>query len=293
MTSVALASIDASEPDVLDRLLGMLDTDGGVIVHGMLAPDVLMKLNADLDAAVEGAQPGTRHDDATAAAFWGRATKRFTRLAWRSPTFASDVLVHPILTAVADRLLLPHCADYWMNTGQMMVIGPGERAQYLHRDADNWPRMNDPDGWEVTVSCMFALTDFTAAAGATQVVPGSHRWPDYTTRPTPDEISRAVMPAGSGLIYTGRVIHGGGANTSDGEWRRGLHLSYVLGWLTPEEAGPLGVPDDAAQQLPVRAQRLLGWRSYETASFEAGRLWTVDYEDVPVGLGWEKGRAEA
>jgi hypothetical protein len=65
-----------------------------------------------------------------------------------------------------------------------------------------------------------------------------------------------------------------------------MHLSYVVGWLTPEEAGCLGVSPERARALPARAQQLLGYRCYyEKAT--AARLWTVDYEDVPVGLGWE------
>ena len=47
-----------------------------------------------------------------------------------------------------------------------------------------------------------AISDFTAEVGATQVVPGSHLWDDYHRRPAPDEITQAVMPAGSGMIYT-------------------------------------------------------------------------------------------
>jgi hypothetical protein len=48
-----------------------------------------------------------------------------------------------------------------MPLAEMMIIGPGSTAQVLHRDADNWRTMNRPDAFEVTVSCMFAITDFT------------------------------------------------------------------------------------------------------------------------------------
>ena len=101
--------------------------------------------------------------DAHVAAFWGGNTVRFSRLAARSRTFLNRVLVHPLLLRMADAELLPHCnslpdahrprdgrrqilsralhlgTSYWMNTGQMMCLGPGERAQWLHRDALNWP----------------------------------------------------------------------------------------------------------------------------------------------------------
>ena len=268
--------------DTSDVVAG-LHQDGAVIVDGILSPDLLARFRADMETAAATFQAGTRSDNAGVKYFWGDVTKRFTRLASRSDAFV-EILLHPTMLGVADELLLPSCSQYWMNTGQMMIIGPGEDEQVLHRDADNWRTMNRPDGFEVTVSCMFAITDFTAGVGATRVVPGSNRWDDFDRVAAPDEITQAVMSAGSGMIYTGRAIHGAGANRTTDQWRFGLHISYVLGWLTPEEAGPLGADWNVVSRLPERAQQLLGWRCY-AADGEAARLWTVDYEDVPVGLG--------
>ncbi|MCU1399157.1 MAG: hypothetical protein JWN62_2266 [Acidimicrobiales bacterium] len=271
---------DAPSTAVLD----VLASDGAVIVDQLLAPDVLARFRADMERAAASFGSGARTDDASVRHFWGDATKRFTRLAARSKAFV-DILLDPTLLAVADALLLPNCSSYWMNTGQMMIIGPGEAAQPLHRDADNWRTMNRPDGFEVTVSCMFAVSDFTAEVGATRVVPGSNRWTDFARRADDHEVTQAVMTAGSGMIYTGRALHGAGANVTADEWRFGFHLSYVLGWLTPEEAGPLGVDWATASRLPERAQQLLGWRCYAAGGNDSTRLWTVDYEDIPLGLG--------
>ena len=265
-------------------VLGALGTDGAVIVDDILTPGVLATFRSDMERAAATIGAGTRSDDTTVRDFWGDETKRFTRLASRSDAFI-DILLHPLMLAVADALLLPSCSSYWMNTGQMMIIGPGESEQVLHRDADNWRTMNRPDGFEVTVSCMFAITDFTPEVGATRVVPGSNRWTDFGRRPQPQDITQAAMRAGSGMIYTGRTLHGAGANVTADEWRFGLHVSYVLGWLTPEEAGPLGIDWPAAATLPERAQQLLGWRCYAAGGVDSTRLWTVDYEDVPIGLG--------
>jgi hypothetical protein len=33
---------------------------------------------------------------------------------------------------------------------------------------------------------------------------------------------------------------------------------------------------------------LLGWRCYD-GDMAAARLWTLDYEDIPVALDWNKG----
>ena len=270
----------------LTEILAVLAQDGGVIVHNMLSPQVVANLLSELAPQSETSQVGPKSDNKNVNHFWGQQTKRFTRLAQRSQTFADEVLVHPILTGVADELLKPYCASYWMNTGQMMIVMPGGAPQYMHRDSDDWPAMCSPTAPPCQISCMFALSDFTAENGATRVAPGSHLWSDYSRQAADDEITQAVMPAGSGMIYLGKTLHSAGANKTESEARFGMHLSYVLGWLTPEEAGCLGVTEDRAKTFTKQQQQLLGYRCYDASDLNGGRLWTVDYEDVPVGLKW-------
>ena len=270
----------------LTEILAVLAQDGGVIVHNMLSPQVVANLLSELAPQSETSQVGPKSSNENVNHFWGQQTKRFTRLAQRSQTFADEVLVHPILTGVADELLKPYCASYWMNTGQMMIVMPGGAPQYMHRDSDDWPAMCSPSAPPCQISCMFALSDFTAENGATRVAPGSHLWSDYSRQAADDEITQAVMPAGSGMIYLGKTLHSAGANKTESEARFGMHLSYVLGWLTPEEAGCLGVTEDRAKTFTKQQQQLLGYRCYDASDLNGGRLWTVDYEDVPVGLNW-------
>jgi len=275
MRSLTTLPADVEPAEVLEHL----KVDGGVIVKNLLTRDVIERFKLDIENTAESIAPGARTGGDRTVEFWGSQTKRFTRLAWRSPAF-EDILLAPMLAAVADATLLPICDDYWLNTGQMMIIGPGESAQMPHRDAGNWMALCTPSSPEVTVSCMYALDDFTAENGATHVVPGSHVWPDYDTKPRANEFAIAEMQAGDGMIYSGRVIHNGGANSTTDEWRLGLHVSFVAGWLTPEEALPISTPWTAASGMSERAQRLLGWKSYGHRS----RLWTVDYEEISVAL---------
>ncbi len=280
----ALPRFETGRPpdELIPEIEAGLDRSGGVIVEDLLGANHAGMILDELADGYRSTAPGSRSGSQFWEAFHGPNTIRFTGLAARSRTFVDHGLLNPILLAVADALLLPHAADYWLNTGQVMAVGPGEPAQLLHRDENNWPEAM-ADARELTISCLFALSDFTEANGATVVLPGSHRAPAGVWR-TGDqqeiqyEPTQAVMPAGSGLIYTGKVVHGAGANTTADERRHGLHVSFVVGWLRPEEASPLMIDRDLAATLPARARRLLGWSSYQSDG--GGRTWLVDFEDA-------------
>ncbi|MDH3680512.1 MAG: phytanoyl-CoA dioxygenase family protein [Acidimicrobiia bacterium] len=269
-----------SSDDDATAVIAALERDGGAIVAGMLPADAVTAIVEELGPALAATASGSRDPDPKWQVFHGAATKRFTGLAVRSRAFVDHALLQPLLLATADALLLPHGSDYWLNTGQVMAIGPGEPAQVLHRDEGNWPEARRP-GVELTISAMFALSDFTIENGATIVYPGSHLVDAAASRSDDgvdlDDPAYAVMPAGSGLIYTGKVLHGAGHNAS-AEWRYGLHVSFVVGWLRPEEASPLMVERALAMELPTRARELLGWSSYYSRG--GGRTWLVDFEDA-------------
>ena len=276
----AMAELQVLERDApLADVLAAYGVDGGVIVRDLLSDDARRAIVDDLSAGLEDTAPGSKSGMDLWETFHGRNTVRFCGLAARSRAFVDHALLNPVFTAVTDELLLANGADYWLNTGQVMAVGPGEPAQYLHRDENNWPEAVAADR-EVTVSCLFALSDFTRENGATVVVAGSQRRPPGLVRgaeTSPDEIAYAEMPAGSGLIYSGKVIHGAGGNTTE-NWRYGMHVSFVVGWLRPEEASPLAVDRDRAASLPERARELLGWGSYHSEG--GGRTWLVDFEDA-------------
>ena len=247
-------NIDPSE------LVKILERDGAAIVEGALDPHQLASLNSDIDTYAAATAPGLRlPTDDFFVDFYGKQTIRFDGIPAKSPTFI-EAMQWPLMLNVADELLLPNCDDYLLNTAQLIQIGPGETAQALHRDEEAWRHFKDPKPL-LEVEAMFALTDFTADNGATQVVPGSHLWASDRVAKA-DEITRAVMPAGSALIYLGSTLHGGGANQTDNEWRRGMFFGLVIGWLRTEENVFLTVPIELVKKMPVRCQELLGYKAH-------------------------------
>ena len=98
---------------------------------------------------------------------------------------------------------------YRARGAQVIAIGPGETSQAIHRDQWAFDFFPFPKGYEVQCNTLWALTDFTEQNGATRVRPGSHRDDDrleYTVADT----EPAEMEAGSVLLYTGALYHGGG-----------------------------------------------------------------------------------
>ena len=112
---------------------------------------------------------------------------------------------------------------------------------------------------EILVSATVALTGFTEDNGATRVVPGSNHW-EPERKPEPHEIVSAVMPCGSALLYSGNVLHGGGANrTSD--IRIGCYVGYLLSWLRPIENHAISNGVEVLAAAPSEVQRLLDYVS--------------------------------
>lgn len=167
-----------------------------------------------------------------------------------------ELIVDPLLLALCDRILRPHCHDYRLSTGELMALGSGEVGQALHRDADSWRYFPEPRP-DLLASATIALTDFRKDNGATVLVPGSHHWP-RERRASDGERTCAAMPPGSALLYSGNILHGGGANRSE-EVRIGLYLGYILSWLRPIENHLITNSLDALRAAPARAQRLLNF----------------------------------
>lgn len=230
-----------------DEISAILDTDGALILDDVLSPAEVDQVMAELSPYIAATDTG--QDD-----FSGVRTTRTGALVARSPA-ARDLVMHPTILAAADKFLLRYCSRYQLHLTQVIRIGPGQPRQKLHRDSLAW------GGWlkdvEPQFNTIWAMTDFTEANGATQVVPGSPVWP-AERRAEPHEVGYAEMKRGSVLVYSGSVIHGGGENRTDQD-RIGVNITYCLGWLRQEENQYLSCPPEVARDLDPALQALLGY----------------------------------
>lgn len=245
--SLTLPRVAAGAP--FAEAFALYQEHGVLLIEDALSPERLGQLRAELEPWFDQALHGRGE-------FFGRRTRRFAGVFAKSRTAADlavDANVLPIMEAGLQRSGTHDTIE--LNLTQAIGIEPGEPGQFLHRDEELWPFARD---YEVMANAMWAIDPFTLENGATRLIPGSHRWP-RDRQPQPGEAMAAVAPAGSVVLWTGGILHGGGANQSD-TLRRGLVMSYRLGWLASGERLLLSTPPEVARRLPERLQRLLGYQ---------------------------------
>ena len=237
-----------SETSVAE-ILNVLDDDAAVIIENVISIDTVETLKSELVPYLSKEVFG--RDE-----FTGFSTKRVGALIARSNT-CRDLALNPLVTDVAKQYLEPFADGYQLHFTSAVSIGPSETKQVLHRDRGIWggylPRKIEP-----LMSTIWAVTEFTRDNGATQVVPGSHKW-EKEREPDDAEIAYAEMNPGSVLLYTGTVLHGGGANKTASEIRTGVFLHYALNWLRQEENQYLSCPPEIAKELSPELRSLIGY----------------------------------
>src|SRR3954468_21648618 len=231
-----------------DKVADALERNGVVVVDELATGDLLDTVMAELGPFIDATEPGP--DD-----FSGHQTRRTGALVARSPAARRLITHRLVLDSVAK--VLHHSASFQLHLTQMIALGAGQPAQYIHRDQWAFDHFPFPVGYQVQCNTIWAMTDFTEPNGATRVIPGSHLFDDGLHL-TQDDTEPAEMARGSVLFYTGSLYHGGGANQTD-DVRYGANITYTVGWLRQEENQYLSVPHDIARDLPVELLRLIGY----------------------------------
>ena len=228
-------------------IVAAVQQDGAVILDDVLSEGFITALREETDPYMEHTSNGEDH-------FAGHHTTRTGGLLVRSEK-CRELIEHQTILNPCNEFLAPYCERVQLHLTQIIRIRPGETAQTIHRDRWAWGK--HLSHLEPQFNTIWAITDFTSENGATQVVPGSTQWPD-DQEIQPEQITQAEMKAGSVLVYSGSVFHGGGANTSDQD-RVGINITYALGWLRQEENQYLSCPPELAKDLSPTLQGLAGY----------------------------------
>ncbi|WP_373474720.1 phytanoyl-CoA dioxygenase family protein [Sphingorhabdus sp.] len=243
----------------------IFDREGYVLFESVLDPEMIGDIRNAL-APYLAADIAGRND------FEGLKTNRIYAMLAKGRMFA-DLACHPLALAFAEADLGKECL---LSACLAINIHPGETVQPWHYDDSHYrlPRPRQSLG----VSAFWAIDETTELNGATEIIPGSHIWPEQnlpggnTLATFSDKRMRSVeedpgaredsiqvtMLPGSLMLAKGTLWHRGGANRSD-KSRMIITPQYCPGWTRQLENMALAVEPKIAANLPARAQQLIGY----------------------------------
>jgi ectoine hydroxylase-related dioxygenase (phytanoyl-CoA dioxygenase family) len=241
------------------------DREGFVLFESVLEAETLTSLRAALEPYLAADIAG-RND------FEGLKTNRVYAMLAKGRTFA-DLACHPLALAFAEADLGRECL---LSACLAINLHPGETVQPWHYD-DGHYRLPRPRA-SLGVSAFWAIDETTEENGATEIIPGSHVWPEhelpgssnvtsFTTTQFNEQAHdpgaradsiKVTMKPGSLMLAKGTLWHRGGANRSD-KTRMIITPQYCPGWTRQLENMALSVPPAIAATLPKRAQELIGY----------------------------------
>jgi ectoine hydroxylase-related dioxygenase (phytanoyl-CoA dioxygenase family) len=254
-----------SDPQSFAQLRQDFDRAGYLIFPSVLSADAIAEIK-------EALQPHLAANIAGRNDFEGLKTNRVYAMLAKSQAFAT-LAIHPLVLAFAEADLGRDCL---LSACLAINIHPGETVQPWHYD-DSHYRLPRPRA-SLGVSAFWAIDETTELNGATEIIPGSHIWPEQnlpggnTLATFADKNMRAVdddpgarsdslqvtMAPGSLMLAKGTLWHRGGANRSTAS-RMIITPQYCPGWTRQLENMSLAVPPEIAATLPQRAQELLGY----------------------------------
>jgi ectoine hydroxylase-related dioxygenase (phytanoyl-CoA dioxygenase family) len=165
-----------------------------------------------------------------------------------------------VLKPVIRTLLAPLLGEpFLLSSLTANIARRGGAPMALHSDQGYIP---DPSAYPMVANIAWMLGECREDNGATRVVPGSH----LGRRPAGAEFQEtpsvaAEGPAGSALVFDGRLWHGTGANRTDEP--RAVVLSYFCRpFIRPQENATLSILPEVYASAPDELRALLGFKLY-------------------------------
>lgn len=171
-----------------------------------------------------------------------------------------------------ERLLDETLGPGWNHFSLLANISyPGCHPQPMHQD-QTWVAPIHTHEAPILVNTMYVLQDVNEHNGGTLLVPGSHRangTPEtglYGPLPRPINLE---APAGTVLMFDGRLLHGGAVNHSD-DFRYVLTNSVVKPWARQQENFVLGMSPAVLAEASDKLLWRTGFQSSITANLVEG-----------------------
>ena len=250
-------------------------------------------------------QSGRLRTDAFTTANGG-VNQRLWMLANKGACFR-DLIEHPLVDELVGHVL---GAEFILSTLSANIARPGGVRMGLHTDqwwmpqpvrsgqpykrASEVTRAPEPGFVQpnpalgiappVVANTMWMLSDFSPQNGATEVVPGSHL---SGAHPHPTEqgsypIFQPEAPAGTLMVFDGRLWHGTGAHTGGCD-RLGALATFCCPQFRQQENQTLGLDRALWSQLSDKLKARLGfkvWNAYGRIEGEFGGMVTPEPQRI-------------
>ena len=229
-----------------------LDELGYCVVENAIDADLLQRLRDRVEEQAAGERTaGVAHLE------WGGANQRIWLLVNKGDVFL-ELLRHPLIEEMMTPLL---GRSFLLSSLTANIAGRGGDEMVLHSDQGY---ISFPTQKPVVANIMWMLSDFTEENGATRVVPGSHRRTEYLAKeglPAGVESVAATGPAGSALVFDGRIWHGTGRNVTD-ELRYGVLSYHCRPWVRQQENPFLALDPAVLDRCDDQLRARLGFKMW-------------------------------
>ncbi|KAL2669780.1 hypothetical protein Neosp_015225 [[Neocosmospora] mangrovei] len=270
-----VVELDASAP--VQDIVEVIKRDGGIIIKNFLSPETIDKIH-------EEAQP-----------YWGKLGTYQGKL--------FDAGDPPLRNVYRDGSRYTCVSNPVLAVSEAFNRGSPSTAQQLHRDDmaqhfDHLEGSGESSLLGLLVAGVVRITTVSTLAlqnrltrepqdtnfvnGATQVIVGSHKWPEAAIKGPADRslCSTCEMSKGDAVFIIGSIWHGAGENKTNPPERRIIYSCHMTrGSLRADENQYLAIEHDTIKTYDPEVQALLG---YSVSHPNCGH---VDMEDPITLLG--------